>query len=489
MKNRLLLAVFLLSAATQAQVTIDWYNDPGGVAIAIDSSDNTYTANWDYNPAGDILLTKRNSSGSVLWNASFDNTDQTRHEVATWVETDHAGDILVSGTIRSGFSSPENAASVLMKFNAEGTLLWRVVYDSQFDGSSTRKCLVDANNNIYVLGIGTGPNGQVTRVKKFDSAGNIVWDYFDSGIGAPVNFKLSPDNQIIIIHRGITGNFNAYSKIDLNGNNIWSINYIISLASGDASGDAAGCTYIINTNQSMTNPGSTLFKVSPTGGTLWSQTNLILGNRVETGSDQNPVISGYPAAGYGTAMLKYNQSGTLLWQNLDADGPGNAFLAHAQLKLDPQNAAYLAGSTMSQMGLCKVNPDGTLAWTTTIPFGYPACHVFGSDNSVYITGGTTAKLGQTVTTGLEEPNMKGSAFDVYPNPVNEHVSITLPNNYPSYTFEIFNLTGQKVYAAAGIIDASETGQLTINLKELKPGIYFCRITSGEFTETQKLFKK
>ena len=137
----------------------------------MDSANNVYTANWDYNAAGDITLTKRNAAGNILWDASYNNTDNTRHEVATWVETDHDGNILVSGTIRSGFSNPVNAASVLMKFNGAGTLLWRVVYENNFDGSSTRKCLIDANNNIYVLGIGTGSNGQVTKVKKFDANG------------------------------------------------------------------------------------------------------------------------------------------------------------------------------------------------------------------------------------------------------------------------------------------------------------------------------
>ncbi|MBK7683155.1 MAG: hypothetical protein IPJ26_12160 [Bacteroidetes bacterium] len=54
---------------------------------------------------------------------------------------------------------------VLLKFNGTGTLLWRVVYENNFDGSSTRKCLIDANNNIYVFRIGTGSNGQVTKWK------------------------------------------------------------------------------------------------------------------------------------------------------------------------------------------------------------------------------------------------------------------------------------------------------------------------------------
>ena len=42
-------------------------------------------------------------------NIPYDNTDVTRHEVATWVETDNLGNIVVSGTIKSGFSNPVNA--------------------------------------------------------------------------------------------------------------------------------------------------------------------------------------------------------------------------------------------------------------------------------------------------------------------------------------------------------------------------------------------
>lgn len=390
MKNSLFIYFVFLSLISNAQVTVDWSNFPGGVAVATDLSNNVYTANWDYNPAGDITLTKRNSIGNVLWNASYDNTDNTRHEVATWVETDNAGNILVSGTIRSGFSSPVNAASVLMKYNSSGSLLWRVVYESSFDGSSTTKCLIDGSNNIYVLGIGTGPNGQVTKVKKFNSSGASVWNYFDSGIGAPITFKFTPDNKILIVHRGITGSLNGFSKIDLNGNNIWSIASVASLSVGDAAGDAFGNTFIINGG----NPGSIIKKISPTGTVLWTQSNSINGNKVEVGTDNNPVVGGYAAVGYGVAMMKYDSNGTMLWQNLDADGPSLIFLALAPMKLDATNAAYIAGSTMSQMGLCKVNSNGTSAWSATTSSGYPVCMDFGTDNSVYLTGGTTARFTQ-----------------------------------------------------------------------------------------------
>lgn len=413
--NKILTALILIiSQISIAQVTVDWSNFPGGVSIATDLSNNVYTANWDYNPAGDITLTKRNASGVILWNANYDNTDMTRHEVATWVAVDNSGNILVSGTIRSGYSNPVNAASVLMKFDPAGTLLWRVVYENSFDGSSTKKCLVDASDNIYVLGIGTGPDGQVTKVKKFSSAGATLWNYYDTGIGAPITFKLTPDNHIVIIHRSITGILNGYSKIDLNGNNIWRVSGIQSASVGDAAGDANGNTYIIN---SITG-GSSLKKLSPTGSDTWAQSNTMNGSKVEVGTDNNPVVGGTPAAGYGVAFLKYDSNGNLLWQNLDADGPSLALLALTPMRLDASGAAYIAGSTMSSMGVCKVNSNGSSSWAVTTPSGYPVWFSFGTDGNVYVTGGTTARIVQSATScgvpaGLSTTNitMIGATFN------------------------------------------------------------------------------
>ena len=68
------------------------------------------------------------------------------------------------------------------------------------------KCLVDADNNIYVLGLGSNGVGMVTKVKKFAADGTAMWSYFNvAGIGAPMNFKFTPDNNIVIIGRGTVG--------------------------------------------------------------------------------------------------------------------------------------------------------------------------------------------------------------------------------------------------------------------------------------------
>lgn len=37
MKNQIIIALMLMSTVSRAQVTVDWYNYPGGVGIAMDS--------------------------------------------------------------------------------------------------------------------------------------------------------------------------------------------------------------------------------------------------------------------------------------------------------------------------------------------------------------------------------------------------------------------------------------------------------------------
>jgi hypothetical protein len=48
-----------------------------------------------------------------------------------------------------------------------------------------------------------------------------------------------------------------------------------------------------------------------------------------------------PLVNYGAVVIKYDDAGNLLWQNLDADGSGLALLALAPMKLDANNNAYL----------------------------------------------------------------------------------------------------------------------------------------------------
>lgn len=400
--KKILFILLLLPLIGHGQVTLDWNNYPGGVSISTDNLNNVYTAWWEYNPAGDIYLDKRDAAGNLLWEVKYENTDNTRHEVATWVACDNNNDIIVSGTIRSGYASPVNAASVLMKFDGDGNLLWRVVYETSFDGSSTKKVIVDAENNIYVLGM--SPSS--TKVKKFNAAGVAQWDYLNTaGIGAPMNIKFAQDGNILISGRGTVGSVNGYAKIDPNGNEIFSVAGVMSLTVGDIAGDAAGNSYIINGVYGFAPEGSVLTKLGPTGTQIWSDTNSITATKVEVGNDQQIVVAGFPNTGtFGVSMIKYAADGNVVWVNNDADGPAYSLMLHAGMQMDPADNIYFAAGTLFEMAVCKVNADGTNAYTATSPGAYAYWFDFSTDYSrLFVTGGQVAGFTQDPITLCETP--------------------------------------------------------------------------------------
>lgn len=432
MTRRLSLLLLVAPIVAQTQVTVDWNQPVSGLALALDQSNNVFTVNYTSGLGGDITLIKRNSAGTELWQASFDQTSTTMFDRATWVATDQLGNAIVTGTVMSGFSNPVNANSIVMKFSPSGSLLWRQVYESFFDGSYTKKCIVDKANNIYVFGVGTGPNGQVTKVKKFAPNGNALWSWFDPvGIGAPQNIKFTPDSNLVIVCRGT--NANGYAKIDRNGNGIWSLAAVNSLTTGDAAGDAAGNTYCVH-GEYPSGMASVIKKLSPTGALVWQNSFAITAYRVEVGTDQAPVICGFPAGGgAGAAFVKANVNGGLVWSNQDADGP-NLFLQHAQMMMDQYNNAYLCAGTLFAMGICKVNSNGTTGWYVTTPSSGSFGFALGGDNNVYVTGGGTARLGQSAPAGiliaprvfLDGPFVPGTGLMSDALRTNGHVPVTEP---------------------------------------------------------------
>ncbi len=491
MKWLVLATALCLPATVFGQVNVEWVMDTEGVSVAVDGANNVYTVYYDYNPAGDITLTKRDTNGALLWQAGYDQIDNSKWEKATWVAADSQGNALVAGTLMSGYSSPVNAASILMKFSPSGQLLWRQVYESSFDGSYTKKCLVDENDNIYVLGMGGGPSGFVTKVKRFAPDGTPVWSWFDPvGIGAPVNFKFVPGEAIAISARGVVGSVNGYARIGRDGLTQWSQPGVMSLTVGDAAGDSAGNTYLVHGEYVM-NGGTVVRKIAPDGSMLWAQTCGLTGLRIEVGSDDLPVVCGYPSSGsFGASFVKLDADGNEVWANLDADGPLSLML-HAQLLMDGEDGIYLAAGTLSQMAVCKVTSSGASAWTATTTGSYANGIALGSDGSVFVAGGDTAKLRQaslaaTPLTPTPVP-APGPTVQAFPNPCRDEVSIgyELRAAGPT-TLVLFDATGRAVRTLVDRHEGAGAGAIRLDTRGLPAGVYAYVLRQGRMSETRKL---
>lgn len=81
------------------------------------------------------------------------------------------------------------------------------------------------------------------------------------------------------------------------------------------------------------------------------------------------------------------------------------------------------------------------------------------------------------------------AISIFPNPVHEKLEIRFPaafaaNAETAIDISIYNIVGEKIYAAAGYQLSSPT--LTISAKDFSAGVYVVKIQTGDFVETKKI---
>ncbi len=89
--------------------------------------------------------------------------------------------------------------------------------------------------------------------------------------------------------------------------------------------------------------------------------------------------------------------------------------------------------------------------------------------------------GQTVATGINE-NSFASSINLFPNPANNHLTISLGSNNKKVEVTIADITGKIIYS----ITASETQKIEVNTQDFAAGIYVVQIQTADFIATKKL---
>ncbi len=91
----------------------------------------------------------------------------------------------------------------------------------------------------------------------------------------------------------------------------------------------------------------------------------------------------------------------------------------------------------------------------------------------------TDTLSLTITVGIDE--LQNSLLKIYPNPFKESITVDVKDNFR--TIEIFNTNGLSIFNSE--INHSESKSIELDLKNLKKGIYYLKIS----TPRGALFKK
>jgi hypothetical protein len=194
-----------------------------GASYVVGISDSFATDPFG-NPSPRIFLVKFAPDGSLVWQRIWNGTT-VRGIGRTGVALGADGSVFVTGV-----STNNGNDAVLLKFDANGALLW----ERTWGGPNSDQSLAVAaapDGSAYIAGTATsfGPSSLALFVVKFDSAGNLVWQRISDGAEGNA-VAVGPDGSV---HAAGTtprptqiGNFDVIVlKMTSDGNLTWQRTY------------------------------------------------------------------------------------------------------------------------------------------------------------------------------------------------------------------------------------------------------------------------
>jgi WD40 repeat protein len=261
--------------------------------VAVDTNGNVYVAGSAGAAlpgqaavgASDVFVRKYDSDGNEVWTRQFGSSGFDSGTVAV----DAAGNVIVSGIAEALFAGVDaggvDAGAIgyafIRKYDGNGSELWTHQFGSagsQVGGSGNvvGSASADAAGNIYFAGTtggtlaGQSSSGEDDAfVRKYDSAGNVVWTrQFGTSDDDRSSFAWADTNGNVYVAGNTQGALPTFTsagqsdafvrKYDSNGNEAWTRQFGTSqpdIATA-VQGDASGVVYVIGSTDG-TLPGQT----------------------------------------------------------------------------------------------------------------------------------------------------------------------------------------------------------------------------------------
>ncbi len=386
----LLLAGASLSAGAQTTVPVRWTagglssgtNSAGQAArIAVDASGNMAVVSG---PAGgrDLAVTSYAADGTLRWRSTISPASGTF--AGDWVAAAPNGDFVAVGGSRDSRGNP--IGSTIVRYAANGALLWRVDFSASFLPSVAR-LMVDAAGNAYLAWSAVGSG---LFVQKYSATGVLLWSQLDStgsGYAVASSLALSPDGADVVATGSVSGGAQWITAVydAANGARKWQV----AAAEGTAARDVAiDTTRVYVTGQGVTNPGtpSMAYHLSvvaydrATGARLWrtdsrppSNSAGAIGSRIALAPDGSIVVAGSAGVYLDWWIVAINPNGTLKWQaRRDRAGAGDEIPAAVFVLPDgttvvsgiggPRSLPDPLGNTYLQGVIAGYSPSGVELW-------------------------------------------------------------------------------------------------------------------------------
>jgi hypothetical protein len=441
--------------------------------------DPANTATTHVNTAGleDIVLTKFDPSGNVIWSYQLGGTGADR---CYGVAFDANGNLACTGSFSNSvdFNPSTLAASVLTSVGLRDCFVLRMLANGNFswvrqragtNNEDGRAICFDDNNSVYVAGTFSGTTdfnygstantltsagGDDGFVMRMQATGGLTWVKQIGGLQTETTTGIAFDNTYNSVY--VCGMFTT--SANFNGTTVTS------------SGGTNGYVYRLT----ISGINSWVRTLGGTGGcTPTSLATDLCGAVYLTGEfagtiDFDPGILTLPktAAGITDAfILKLTNAGTFAWvKTMGSTLSDIGWGIHA----DAAGSVYTCGNFQ---GTVNFNPGTGIANLTA---------------NATRTDGFVQKLNTTfplrIAAGSNQPEAdEAPSLTLFPNPSGGAFTLRF-GAAVSGTVEIFDMTGQLVERTP----LSETAQHEVDLSTFAKGIYLVRVTTASWTEMQRI---
>ncbi len=433
----------------QANGTIEWQKSLGGssddVANSIQQTNDggyilagyTFSNNGDVSGnhgSSDCWIVKLNSSGNLVWQKTFGGSgiDNASKIIQT---SDNGFIVAASSDTNDGdvTGNHGNRDYWILKLDAAGILQWQKSLGGT--GFDMARGILQADDGYVVAGWSNSNNGDVTGayggddywVVKLDLVGNLVWQKTLGGSSHEQAFSITKNDNEEFIVAGLS-----------------------SSNDGDVTGNTDSDFWIV--------------KLNTFGNIVWQKTFGVGG--VDRATDIIFVNGGYVIVGWAEAssgnhggrdywVIKIDDSGNLIWQKT-LGGSANDDAYSVCQALD--GGYFISGVTFSNDGDVIGNHGQADYWVVKLE----------ADSSL----------------GIAE-NQMGKYMTIYPNPANEILYISFPENEDSTgNVSVFDISGKIVFTSP-----VESENIEINIGNWNSGLYFLKYLGENKQQTIKFIKK
>jgi len=285
--------------------------------MASDTSGNIAIVSGPAN-ARELAVTSYTASGTLRWRRTIIPSSGTF--VGDWVAAGPNGDFIAIGHNTDSHGRP--IQSTMVRYDTNGTLLWRVDFSSGFYPVVGR-LVVDSAGSSYVTWSATGSG---LFVQKYSPSGILLWSQADStgdGYAIATSLALSPDEADVIATGDVRGGAVWITAVfdATTGNRRWTVAAPEGIANLDVVVDA---TRVYVTGEGNVGIYGFLTVVAydrATGARLWrTDANppicCAYATRIAKAPDGSLVVAGRMSSGgyFDWWIVSLSTNGTVRWQ-------------------------------------------------------------------------------------------------------------------------------------------------------------------------------